>query len=357
MRNIPLSGNSLLNRGLVQLGSRLPAGWNIERVMNQAQGRPLRADALLTVRAPDGTEGTILVEMKSRLTASGAAALAPKIRAMAAEIGADTGIVMTGYLSPLARERLTQAGLSFLDLAGNVRVSLDRPGLLIETTGADRDPFPEGRGLRSLKGAAAARVVRALCDWHPPVGVRELAQRARTNPGHTTRVLSLLQSEDVIERNAKGEIVGVKWPDLLRRWTRDYGLTRSHTAVPYLVPRGTNAFMQALRTSSERYALTGSAAVPPTAAVAPARVISCYVDDSAQFARELDLRDVQSGHNVVLVEPFDAVVWERRREEEGLTRVALSQCAADLLTGSGREPAEGEALIAWMAENEKLWRA
>lgn len=41
----------------------------------------------------------------------------------------------------------------------------------------------------------------------------------------------------------------------------------------------------------------------------------------------------------------------------GLTVAALSQVAADLLTGPGREPSEGEELLIWMKDNEDAWRA
>ena len=41
---------------------------------------------------------------------------------------------------------------------------------------------------------------------------------------------------------------------------------------------------------------------------------------------------------------------------DGLTIVAPSQAAADLLTGSGRMPSEGEELLDWMKDNERVWR-
>jgi hypothetical protein len=74
-------------------------------------------------------------------------------------------------------------------------------------------------------------------------------------------------------------------------------------------------------------------------------------------AGELDLRPADAGANVVLLEPFDDVVFERTRVDSGPVRVALSQCVVDLMTGSGREPAQADALMDWMTENEDEWRA
>ena len=39
-----------------------------------------------------------------------------------------------------------------------------------------------------------------------------------------------------------------------------------------------------------------------------------------------------------------------------MTFVADSQAAADCLTGTGRMPAEGQALVEWMLGNESAWR-
>ncbi len=357
MRNTSTFGNSLLTRALDALRERLPDRWLLSRATREPRGTGYRPDALLEVRGPDGARTVIVVEAKSSVTAAEAAALGPRLDAAARENKAATAMVVTDYLSPLARERLSAAGVSYLDLTGNVRVSLNRPGLFIETSGADRDPSPQRRDSRSLKGGSAARIVRALCDWKPPVGVRELARRAGTDPGYASRILTLLEREDVITRDRKRWVTTVKWKDLLRRWAADYAVARTNRAVEYLEPRGLDALLRRLRGYRGKRALTGSSGVPREAAVAPTRVISCYVERPEQAAADLGLREVESGSNVLLLEPFDSVIWQRTHEEDGLTCVAVSQCAVDLLTGRGREPSEAEALFTWMARNENAWRA
>ncbi|HEU5402415.1 MAG TPA: hypothetical protein VFU86_13715, partial [Terriglobales bacterium] len=59
---------------------------------------------------------------------------------------------------------------------------------------------------------------------------------------------------------------------------------------------------------------------------------------------------------VLLVRPFDPVVFERTTRQDGLIYAAFTQVAADLLTSPGRSPQEAEALINWMKENEDVWR-
>jgi hypothetical protein len=81
------------------------------------------------------------------------------------------------------------------------------------------------------------------------------------------------------------------------------------------------------------------------------------VDDIEAAAERLDLRPTEVGANVILAEPFDPLVYERGRELDGITYVAPSQNAADLLTSPGRGPSEAEELIEWMTRNEGAWRS
>jgi hypothetical protein len=57
-----------------------------------------------------------------------------------------------------------------------------------------------------------------------------------------------------------------------------------------------------------------------------------------------------------LLTPFDQVVWERSTQDGGLRYACASQVAVDCLTGTGRMPAEGEAVLEWMQASEASWR-
>ena len=58
-----------------------------------------------------------------------------------------------------------------------------------------------------------------------------------------------------------------------------------------------------------------------------------------------------------LAVPFDPVVYDRTAKKEGITVVAPSQIAVDLLGMPGRGPNEAEALIEWMRDIEYAGRA
>jgi hypothetical protein len=266
-------------------------------------------------------------------------------------------VLVAPFLSSRTRDRLEERGVGYIDLTGNVRVALDRPALFIHTRGAERDPRREERPARTLKGAKAGRIVRALCDFVPPVGVRELAERARTDPGYVSRVFTLLETEALIRREVRGPVTDVDWQGLIRRWTEDYSLFGSNRTGSYLEPRGLNSLLPKLRNSDFRYAVTGSLGSASVAPVAPARLAVLFVDDMDDIAERLVLRPAEVGANVILAEPFDSVVYERNREQEQIAYVAPSQNAADLLTSPGRDPNEADELMEWMARNEGAWRS
>lgn len=358
-RNSGISGNNIVSAALKQLRGRLPNGWRIEAKREPAApaAAPLwQPDAVITVRAPDGRSATLLVEAKRSAVPRNLAQLASYIRSSSS--AGPKCLFVAPFLSRRARDLLLRQGCDYLDLTGNTRLALGRPALFIETEGAERDPWRVERPARSLKGAKAARIVRALCDVRAPLGVRELAAKAGADPGYASRLLELLEGENVITRKPRGPITGVDWQQLIRRWAEDYAVLRSNRSESYLAPRGIPAFVEGIRTRKLRppYAITGSLAASRLAPVAPERAAMVYVADPETAAAELDLRSAETGANVVLLQPFDPVVYERAWKQRGLRYAAPSQVAADLLTSPGRGPAEAEALLKWMTENERAWR-
>ncbi len=74
------------------------------------------------------------------------------------------------------------------------------------------------------------------------------------------------------------------------------------------------------------------------------------------MARAGRLLPATSGANIVLLEPYDPIVFERLVTSDVIPSVSVAQAALDCLTGNARMPAEGEALLAWMRKNEPRWR-
>lgn len=343
-----------------RLQEEIPRSWQLRLEQGKSGRGP---DAVLGLEAPDGRRAILLVEIKRRLDPVTVPRVLEQMRSwttlQATTASAIVCLVAAPYLSGRTRQRLRENDLNYLDLTGNSFVSIDEPAVCIRTQGANKDPNKASRPARSLRGVKAAQVVRALVDSRSPIGVRQIAKIARTDPGNVSRLLGMLEREDLVRRSPGGGVQEVLWDELLRAWTRDYSLTKSNRVYTYLDPRGLDNFMARLRGLPQEmgYALTGSLAAARWAPVAPARLGVAFVRDAAAVAAALDLVPTETGANVLLVEPKGDFVFERTVADGGLTYVAPSQAVADLLTGPGRNPSEAEELIDWMRRNEDVWRA
>lgn len=348
-RNMGHTGNMLVREGLQELRRRLPPGWSA----SERAGASSPLDATVDIRAPDRRTGSLVLEARTRLDPRD---VRPLVEALAGERERATPVVVSPYLSESTRARLREGDVGYLDLTGNVRIVLPRPGLYIDTQGATKDPNREERPARSLRGAKAGRIARALIDRKTPPGVRELAALTKIDAGYVSRVLSFLDSEDLIARVGRGRMESVDWPALLRRWAQEAPIDSRGTVRTFLEPRGISALLTRLARFDGPYAVTGSLAAVALAPIAPARLATLWVRDTAAAASALRLRPADSGANVMLVEASDDSVFEGAAQRDGVWYSAPSQVAVDLLTSPGRAPQEGEEVIDWMKANEDKWR-
>jgi len=347
MRNTFPNGTASNQVPVQAIRKRLPPGWS-------AEIRPNGDEPMLRLEAPDGRAAILAVEARRGVQPRDI----PNLLRRFAERGQPL-LLIAPFLSPRAREMLIEANVSYADATGNLRIVASDPAVFLESRGADRDPERRPRPLRSLKGGAAGRVVRALCDFVPPYGVRTLAQVSSTPLGTVSRVVSLLDEEALITRDDNRQIRAVDWAALIARWVQDYTVSRSNILRSYIEPRGLVALGTKIN-KLPRYAMTGSLAGPGTT---PARLAMVYVDDAPDAAETLEIVPTEAGINVWLLEPFDDVVFERTVSRPfgpslstTVTCAAPSQVAADLLTSPGRGPQEGELLIEKMKGAENDWR-
>jgi hypothetical protein len=346
------SGNSFLRAAEAKLRERLPNDWLIRR---RATPSDDPFDARLTIGPSAQESATILVEAKTRVGPRDVQPFADRWRRSKAD---EPWMLVAPYLSPRTRELLEAAGANYIDDTGNVLVTLRKPAVFIRTIGADSDPSPVESKLRSLKGPAASRVVRAILDFKPPYGISGLAERAGSPLSTVHRVVDLIDTEGLLEREPRGPITSVDWQGLLQRWTSEYGLSDSNRVETYIEPRGLDRLLERLRSSQLDYAVTGSLAAARLAPIAATRLGMVFVDGDADDAAEtLGLTPTDVGANVFLIEPFDRVAFERGELDDGIRYAAPSQVAADLAKSPGRGPSESVALIKWMAANEDAWRS
>lgn len=340
------------------LVARLPKGWDANvRVGARIGTEPLRPDAIVTVRSPDGHSADLVIEVKRRIEPRMVQSVVEQVRRYCEASGAAAvPVVGAAYLSPRTREALKEAGVSYIDTTGNLQLEVSAPGILISAVGGDRDPWPADCRLGSLRGRGAAVALRAVVENSPPYGVRQLAKTTAASAPTLSRVIDLLDREGIAAREPRGPVLDIDWQAAIRRWAEDYGQLTSNQPTMLLDPRGLESTERRLASASFKYAATGAFAAQRFRPIAGTRTATLYVDDPDEAALDLGLREVDQGANVILLEPLDPIVFEGSMIRDDLRCTGPTQLAVDLLTGPGREPSQGEALLDWMVDNEHTWR-
>lgn len=358
--NLKKEETPLARQAVAWLQARLPRGWSVEvGDFPLGQDQP-QADARINLRGPNGTISTIVVEEKQSISPRDVLGqLAPRLKS-ARSMGAHLPLLLiTPWLSERTQVLLAEADINYLDLTGNALLRIDNPPFFLQTTGAKRNPAPAERPGARLRGAKASRVIRLLIDVRPPYGVLEVAEATGLNRGYVSRLLDALYREGLIERAPRGPVESVDVPALIRRWAESYDTFRTNGTEGFIATAGLERLLGQLAENpglGAQAVITGSFAANRLAPITSPSLLLLYCETPRVLAVDLDLLPAQEGANVMILKPSDPVVFDRTRIEKGLRYAAPSQIAVDCLGGNGRMPAEGEALLEWMAANESSWR-
>lgn len=357
--NSPLEATPLTDQAVAWLQERLPRGWSVSAEPGGPQSA-LASDARISLQGPNGTFSAIVAEVKQSLSPRDVLAqIAPRVqsaRAMGAHLPL---LVIAPWISKRTQALLAEAEINYLDMTGNALLRIDNPPIFLQTTGAPRNPSPPERAGAKLQGAKASRVIRLLADVRPPYGVAAIAEATGLNRGYVSRLLDALYEEGLIERKARGPVRDVDVAALVRRWAAGYDTFRANRAEGFIAPTGLEPVLERLAANpvlGSGAVITGSVAATRLAPIASPALLLLYCEPPQLLPVELDLLPAEEGANVMVLAPFDRVVFERTRLEGGLRYAAPSQVAVDCLAGNGRMPAEGEALLEWMAREESSWR-
>jgi len=340
MGNLAPSDNVVLRQAVEQIQRCLPGHWSTSVSVKTNDA----ADARLTIKTPAGASAALAIGARRQLDPR----LVPEVAGALKATAADGFVVIAPFLGARTRARLADEGLGYVDLSGNMRVVLDRPTVFIKTRGEERSPWAAPRSVRSLHGAKACRLVRALADGQPPFGVRQLAALALTDPGYASRLLDIFDREELVERQARGPVTAVHAARLLRRWAEDYRFADAHRAVAYAHPHGVPGALAALRACGAPYALTARAGAAALLGTALPGQVAAYTDNAARVADLVGAAPADArggGANLLLVEPFDAFALEGRWERGGLAYAAPAQIVADLLGSPPPAPEQAAALL------------
>lgn len=258
------------------------------------------------------------------------------------------------YLSPVAREELTEAGWSYWDATGNLLVQSRRPAVWVRESGAQREPGAgpaiDREKLRSLKGPAASELIVYLLTQGETASVRELSRAAEVSVATASRVVELLRDENLLAKTAGDKIKLADRMAVAERWAKDYSFVRTFGARRYFSIAGEELALERIRASGLDYVLTGARAGARymeernQVAPLPSTETWLYVKDLAAIERAADLvPDSKSGN--LLIAEAELISVKREGFSAGPVRTARPwRIVGDLLSAEGRLAALGQKL-------------
>jgi hypothetical protein len=317
----------------------------IERTGQEILQKNIRADILFEIRA-NNRLWKIVIEAKSVGEPRQARYAIQQLREYLATLKDAYGVIAAPYISDGTANLCKENGVGYIDLAGNCFLSFDQ--VFIERRNYP-NPNVEKRQLRSIFTPKASRILRVmLTNPGRPWKLEELGNEAKVSLGLAFKVKErLLDLEYAREENKR--ILLNRPFDLIDKWADNYSFRRNKL-YDYFSLEQTKKIEQRLAEYCQGqripYALTlfsGAAMVAPFARYT--RGFAYVSSEIQKLASSISLKEVSSGPNFTILEPYDEGVFYENRRIEGMDVVCDIQLYLDLIGYKGRGDESAKFLL------------
>ena len=345
--SIPTTETETVRRILASLPEVIPT-LRFEDIQTQvAMGPGLVADAVANAKLGGKTQ-ELVFEVKSLGEPRMVEQAITQLRREARSRPRAYPVFAAPYLSARSREICKSEGVGYVDLVGDVYLRFG--SVLVDVIGSEGRTL-EKRSLRTLFSPKATRVLRALLQQPgQPTTITKLAKECSMSLAGVYLVVDLLDTKGFVTRGKDRKIL-LEEPDrLLREWAKNWTWEKSPMTYYFSFDKTVDQIIARVSETAKRlgleYALTGMAGASLIAPFVRYSDVSFYLrDGKEQLVKELDLRPVSSGPNVVILDPYDEGVFAGVREIRGSRVVSDVQLFVDLYNNPARGQEQAEALF------------
>jgi len=245
------------------------------------------------------------------------------------------GVFGAPYLSEESMRICRENDIGFIDIAGNCLLKFNNVYISIQ---GKPNPYPATRPLKSLFAPKAARGLRVLlCNPKKEWGVEELAKEANISLGQASNLKRKLLDYEFIEevKTQKGLRFRVLNPEsVLNKWVENYSYRKNKIRNYYSfdeVKDIEKKLFTYCESNKIRYAFTLTSGASLVAPSLRYKRVFAYVEDfSEDMAKALGWKEVSSGQNISILEPYDEGIFYGLQDINGAKVVSDIQLFLDL---------------------------
>jgi hypothetical protein len=298
-------------------------------------GQEIKPDLMIQAETKEKQKYLIVFEVKSTGQPRYARMAANQLQSIRANRENVYGVFGAPFISEESKKICQESGIGYLDLAGNCLFRFNNVYISVE---GKPNPYPSTRPLKSIFATKSTRALRVLLcnpkrDWF----VKDLAKEANISLGQTSNLKKRLLEFEFIKEidNEKAVKFRLSNPEaLLNRWAEYYSYRENRTRNYYSLD-DVKAIEKKLSDYCEKeqirnaYTLTSGASL-----VAPflryKRVFAYLSNSMEKVALALGWKEVSSGPNITILEPYDEGVFYGLQEINGMKVVSDAQLYLDL---------------------------
>ncbi len=286
-------------------------------------------------------------------------------------------VFMAPYISPEAAALCAEENIGYIDFSGNCHLST--PPLFIHKEGHPNQ-YLEQRPLRSLYSPKSERILRTLLALHDPkkswsperltkesnsnLGeprdwtLQELTAEADVSLGLVSKVCKLLVDKECMTPDYGWSYLD-KPLELLKDWAQNYRFDRNKERFFYSMDDISELEAKLGAMAKEEPVTMALASFSAASRLAPMvryqRAYAYVMPQAMQgVIATLELKEVPSGHNLVLLEPYDEGVLHHTKVVQDMRVTHPVQTYLDLISSKSRGEEAAEFLLNQVIK--KAWK-
>lgn len=253
------------------------------------------------------------------------------------------GIFIAPYISPKSADICKESEIGYVDLSGNCFIAFQQIFIKRENFG---NQFPFKSELSSIYSPKSERILRVLLVYpYRTWKVIDLAKVAQVSLGMITHVSKKLIEEEWLKKTSQG--ISLNQPEnLLADWSDNYTIKRNIQTNYFSLKPLHELEIEIADTCNKMnipYALTGFSACNRLAPMVRGQRAMIYISrDIESVAEKVGLKPVESGANIILIQPHDDGVFWNGKLIDDLVISEPIQVYLDLkrFPGRGEEAAD-----------------